>query len=91
VRVHTSPEFASDSNYRFKQRVRSDDAKPPRRGNERCSLADAEGEAVDGGDLTAFRFKTLPTQEFLVHEQAIEETSTRRSRSLIPIFNATTD
>jgi hypothetical protein len=23
-------------------------------------LADAEGEAVDGGDLTAFRFKTLP-------------------------------
>jgi hypothetical protein len=24
-------------------------------------LADAEGEAVDGGDLTAFRFKTLPT------------------------------
>ena len=26
-----------------------------------------------GGDLTAFRFKTLPTQEFLVHEQAIEE------------------
>jgi hypothetical protein len=36
-------------------------------------LADAEGEAVDGGDLTAFRFKTLPTQEFLVHEQAIEE------------------
>ena len=36
-------------------------------------MADAEGEAVDGGDLTAFRFKTLPTQEFLVHEQAIEE------------------
>jgi hypothetical protein len=35
-------------------------------------LADAEGEAVDDGDLTAFR-KTLPTQEFLVHEQAIEE------------------
>ncbi len=35
--------------------------------NERCSLADAEGEAVDGGDLTAFRFKALPTQEFLVH------------------------
>ena len=27
----------------------------------------------DGGDLTAFRFKTLPTPEFLVHEQAIEE------------------
>jgi hypothetical protein len=24
-------------------------------------LADAEGEAVDGGDLTAFRFKTLLT------------------------------
>jgi hypothetical protein len=54
-------------------------------------LADAEGEAVDGGDLTAFRFKTLPTQEFLVHEQAIEETSTHRSRSFIPILNATTD
>ncbi len=36
-------------------------------------MADAEGEAVDGGDLTAFRFKTLPTQEFLVNEQAIEE------------------
>jgi len=50
------------------------------------------GEAVDGGDLTAFRFKTLPTQEFLVHEQAIEENlSTRRSRAFIPIFNATTD
>jgi peptidyl-tRNA hydrolase len=32
-------------------------------------LADAEGEAIDGGVLTAFRFKTLPTQEFLVHEQ----------------------
>ena len=40
---------------------------------ERCSLADAEGEAVDGGDPTGFRFKTLPTQELLVHEQAIEE------------------
>jgi hypothetical protein len=36
-------------------------------------LADAEGEAVDGRDLTAFGFKTLPTREFLVHEQAIEE------------------
>jgi hypothetical protein len=24
-------------------------------------MADAEGEAVDGGDLTAFRFKILPT------------------------------
>jgi hypothetical protein len=54
-------------------------------------LADAEGEAVEGGDLTAFRFKTLPRQEFLVHEQAKKKTSTRRSRSFIPIFNATTD
>src|SRR6202045_874769 len=34
------------------------------------TLADAECEAVD---LTTFRYKTLPTQEFLVHEQAIEE------------------
>jgi hypothetical protein len=42
-------------------------------GNESCSLADAECETVDGGDLTAFRFKTLPSLEFLVHEQAIEE------------------
>jgi len=25
-----------------------------------CPLADADGEAVDGGDLTAFQFKTLP-------------------------------
>src|ERR1700722_19629501 len=31
------------------------------------------GEAVYGGDLTAFRFTTLATQEFLVHEQVIEE------------------
>src|SRR5258707_11969761 len=36
-------------------------------------MADAEAEAVDDGDLTAFRFTTLPTREFLVHEQAIEE------------------
>jgi hypothetical protein len=62
-----------------------------RLGNERCSLADAEGEVVDAGKLTAFRFKTLPTQEFLVHERGIEKPSTCRSRSFIPIFNATTD
>lgn len=46
-------------------------------GDERISLLsptlDAEGEGVDAGDLPAFRFKTLPTQEFLVREQAIEE------------------
>jgi hypothetical protein len=41
--------------------------------------------------LNAFRFKTLPTQEFLVHEQAMKKTSTRRAHSFIPIFNATTD
>ena len=48
--------------------------RPSHPASERALLVGrCEGEAVDGGDLTAFRFKTLPTQEFLVHEQAIEE------------------
>ena len=33
-------------------------------------VGDSEGETVDGGDLTAFRFKALSMQEFLIHEQA---------------------
>jgi hypothetical protein len=54
-------------------------------------LADAEGEAVDGSDLTAFRFKTLPTQEFLVREQAIEESLYTSFTLFYSHFNATTD
>jgi hypothetical protein len=44
-----------------------------------------------GGDLTAFRLKTPPMQEFLVHEQAIEENLYTSFTFFYSIFNATTD
>jgi len=42
-------------------------------GNECGTLADPNGKPVDGGQLGALRIQPLTTQEFLIHEQPIEE------------------
>jgi hypothetical protein len=44
-----------------------------RRGNEGCTLANPEGEAVDASYLSALRFHALRVEKVLIHKQPIEK------------------